>query len=153
MDSHAAGREAVGDLFAGRSLRRALRAAFDVGGVMVYGNVNSENDAFMMNVVPKANNAKDVTAITETLKNWAAVGTGGRIGFKFREHMSPELARLSAVRAGYLAAFAVLGWRYAFLECLQPLREQLAEPDKAMGQVSLSRISSRSRARMWSRRR
>ena len=43
--------------------------------------------------------------------------------------MSPELARLSVVRAGYLAAFAALGWRYAFLECLQPLREQLAKPD------------------------
>jgi len=115
-----------------RSLRRALRAAFDVGGVTVYGNVNSENDAFMMNVVQKANNTTDVTAITETLKNWSAAGTGGRIGFKFREHVSPELARLSAVCAGYLAAFAALGWRYAFLECLQPLREQLAEPGQAI---------------------
>lgn len=132
MDAHAAGRKAVDDLFAGRSLRRALRAEFDVGGVTVYGNVNSENGAFLMNVVPKANNPKDITAITETLKNRAAAGTGGSIGFKFREHVSPELARLSAVRAGYLAAFAALGWRYAFLECLQPLREQLAEPETAI---------------------
>ena len=129
MDAHAAGRQAAGNLFAGKPLKRALHAEFDVGGVTVRGNMNSANGAFLMDVVQEANKPKDITAITTTFGDWAAAGTGGAIGFKFRERMSPELARLSVVRAGYLAAFAALGWRYAFLECLQPLREQLAKPD------------------------
>jgi len=36
---------------------------------------------------------------------------------------------LSWVRAGYLAAFAVLGWRYILQPLLDPIRTQLARPD------------------------
>lgn len=53
--------------------------------------------------------------MTEMLTRWAEVGAGGSIGFRFRERLSPTAASLSWVRAGHLAAFAALGWRYVFL--------------------------------------
>ena len=132
MDADAVAREAVHDFMAGRSRGRALRAEYNIGEVTVQGNVTSENGAVIMNVVPKANNPKDVTAITETLTGWAGTGTGGSIGLRFRERLSPAAAGLSWVRAGYLAAFAALGWRYVFLECLNPLRAQLADPGQSI---------------------
>jgi hypothetical protein len=132
MDADAVAREAVHDFMAGRSLSRALRAEYKVGEVTVQGNVTSENGAVIMNVVPKANNLKDITAVTETLTSWADAGAGGSIGLRFREHLSPTAASLSWVRAGYLAAFAALGWRYVFLERLNPLRAQLAAPDQSI---------------------
>ena len=67
MDADAAAREAVHDFLSGRSLSRVLRAEYNIGEVTVQGNVTSENGAVIMNVVPKANNPKNVTAITETL--------------------------------------------------------------------------------------
>ena len=132
MDADAAAREAVHDFLSGRSLSRVLRAEYNIGEVTVQGNVTSENGAVIMNVVPKANNPKNVTAITETLMGWADAGAGGNIGFRFRERLSPTAASLSWVRAGYLAAFAALGWRYIFLECLNPLRAQLAAPEQGI---------------------
>jgi HNH endonuclease len=130
MDADASAREAVHDFIAGRSPGRALRAEYKIGEVTVQGTMTSENGAVIMNVVPKANNPKDVEAMTETLTTWAGAGAGGSIGFRFRERLSPTAASLSWVRAGYLTAFAALGWRYAFLECLNPLRAQLAAPEE-----------------------
>lgn len=132
MDADAAGREALHDLFAGRSLGRNLRAEYKIGEATVRGNVTSVNGAIMMSVVPKANNPRDVTEMTETLTKWADAGVGGSIGFRFLERLSPAAASLSWVRVGYLAAFAALGWRYAFLECLNPLRGQLAAPEETI---------------------
>jgi hypothetical protein len=129
IDAPAAAQEAAHDFLAGRSVRRELRAEYKVGDVTVRGSVNS---AMMMFVVPKANNPSDVTEMTRTLTKWADEGVGGRIGFRFRERLSPQAARLSWVRAGYLAAFAALGWRYALLECLNPLRAQLAAPEESI---------------------
>jgi hypothetical protein len=66
--------------------------------------------------------------LIRTLTQWADEGVGGQIGFRFLERVSPTAARLSWVRAAYLAAFAAFGWRYAFLACLNPLRAQFAAP-------------------------
>jgi len=41
---------------------------------------------------------------------------------------SPDHARISWVRAGYLAAFALFGWRYILRPTLQPIRDQLMNP-------------------------
>lgn len=111
---------------------RDLRAEFAVGEVAIRGNINNVNGAIMMSVVPKANNSKDITRMTQTLTQWADEGASGRIGFRFVGRMSPTAARLSSARAAYLAAFAALGWRYVFLACLNPLRAQLAAPAQSI---------------------
>lgn len=132
MDADAAGRETVHDFLAGRPSGRDLRAEFAVGEVAIRGNINNVNGAIMMSVVPKANNSKDITRMTQTLTQWADEGASGRIGFRFLGRMSPTAARHSSARAAYLAAFAALGWRYVFLASLNPLRVQLAAPAQSI---------------------
>jgi HNH endonuclease len=128
MDADAERREAMHNFFAGRSSGRDLRAEFAVGDVKIKGNIDSTSGAILLSVVPKANNPRDVAEMCRTLEAWAAEGVGGRIGFRFAERVSLTSARLSWVRAAYLAAFAAFGWRYVFLSCLNPLRAQLADP-------------------------
>jgi hypothetical protein len=128
FDAHAERREAIHNFLAARGSDRAMRAEFRVGDVITRGNVHHVGDAFLMVGVPEANNPKDVAETIRTLDALAAEGAGGRMGFRLTENVSLTRARLSWVRAAYLAAFAALGWRYAFLEHLNLLRAQLADP-------------------------
>jgi hypothetical protein len=128
FDVHAERREAVHDLLTGRGPGRPVRAEFAVGDTTIRGNLHRAGDSFLMVGVPEANNPKNVAEATQTLDRWAVEGSGGRLGFRLTETLLPVRAPLSWVRAGYLAAFAALGWRYAFLKHLNPLRAQLADP-------------------------
>ena len=51
------------------------------------------------------------------------------MGFELTRRVQVVRARLSWVRAAYLAAFAALGWRYICMPYLAPLRTQLADQD------------------------
>jgi hypothetical protein len=51
-----------------------------------------------------------------------------RISITPRATYSLDHARISWVRTGYLAAFALLGWRYILQPALQPVRDQLKNP-------------------------
>jgi hypothetical protein len=53
-----------------------------VGEVAIRGSISNVNGAIMMSVVPKANNSKDITRMTQTLTQWADEGAIGRIGFQ-----------------------------------------------------------------------
>jgi hypothetical protein len=130
FDAHAARREAQFDLFTGRGPGRAVRVDVAVGDTIIGGDIHRAGDSFIMvwAPTPKANSPMDVEEATRTMDGWAAAATGGRIRFRFSETLLPARAQLSWVRAGYLAAFAALGWRYAFLRLLNPLRAQLADP-------------------------
>jgi hypothetical protein len=129
LDADAARREALHDLLTARSSRRGLRAEFDVDGITTRGTVSRAGDAFMLSVVPKANNPSDVARSVAALEERIAQNSaGGRIGFQVTETFSIDRARLSWVRAAYLAAFGALGWRYAFQKHLNPLRDALKDP-------------------------
>jgi hypothetical protein len=128
FDAHAERREAIHNLLAGRGPDRAVRAEFKVGDVITRGNIHYVGNAFLMVGVPRANNPKDIAETTRALDALATKGAGGQIEFRLTEGVSVTRARLSWVRAAYLAAFAARGWRYAFLEHLNLLRAQLADP-------------------------
>ncbi len=128
MDADAEGREAVLDFFGGLPTGRGLRAEFAVGDLRIRGNISSTGDAMLLSVVPKANNPSEVAELRQALEVMAAEGISGRIGFRFIEHVSPTRARLSWVRAAYLAAFAAFGWRCVLMSYLNPVRAQLANP-------------------------
>jgi hypothetical protein len=128
IDAEAEGREAVHDFLAGLPTARDLHAEFDVGGARVRGNVSNTGAATFLSVVPQASNPKEVAEMRRILEALAAGGAGGSIGFRLVERVSVTSAKLSWVRAAYLAAFAALGWRYVFMACLGPVRDQLADP-------------------------
>jgi hypothetical protein len=130
LDAHAERREAMFDLLTGRAPGRPVRAEFAIDDTttVLRGNIHRAGDGFVMVGVPRANDPKVVEEAVRALERKAANGAGGRFGFRLTEKMLPVRAQLSWVRAAYLAAFAALGWRYAFLRYLEPLRAQLADP-------------------------
>jgi hypothetical protein len=129
LDGQAAHREAQHDFLANRAPDRALPAEFTVGDVTTRGDVRRVGDALLLSVVPDVNNPRDLEARTRTLDAWAAgEASDGRMGFRLTERVSVVKARLSWVRAAYLAAFAALGYRYASQSLLDPVRAQLADP-------------------------
>jgi hypothetical protein len=130
FDAHAAHREALFDFLAGRGPDRALRAEFTIGGTRTHGNIQHAGDAFLLRVAPQASDPREHEAMTRTLDAWAASGEvpTDRMGFRLTRRVYEARARVSWIRAAYLAGFAAWGWRYVFLPHLNPLRAQLADP-------------------------
>jgi hypothetical protein len=52
------------------------------------------------------------------------------ISFTVTSGYSETRARISWIRAAYLAAFAGLGWPYIFRDVVQPIQDQLIRPDR-----------------------
>jgi len=133
LDAHAQRREERYDLLAGRNPGRDLRAEVAVGDIVLRANLRDAGDAFVTTVVdkPAANDPKKIAEATALLEAWVLreVADDGRIGFRLAGNVSLIRARLSWVRAAYLAAFAAFGWRYAFQRSLARLRAQLVDPD------------------------
>jgi hypothetical protein len=79
--------------------------------------------------VPGINNPADVARMEEHMRELSASrSTDFRIAITPQVTYSPDLARVSWVRTGYLAAFALFGWRYILQPALQPIRDQLVNP-------------------------
>jgi hypothetical protein len=131
LDAHAERREAIQNFLTSPEPGRALSVEVAVGNNIIRGAIRRTDDAWVMQVAPKANHPRQVEEATRTLSAWAAAreaADGRQIGLRFSERLLTVRAQLSWVRAAYLAAFSALGWRYVFLRCLDPLREQLAAP-------------------------
>jgi hypothetical protein len=130
LDRPAADREALHDFLAGRGPDRALDAEFTVGDdITIHGDIRHADDALLLFVVPNNNHPKHLEELTRTLDTWAAGDVANARGrYRLTRRVSVMRARLSWVRAAYLAAFAALGWQYVFQPYLDPLRAQLADP-------------------------
>jgi hypothetical protein len=130
LDAHADRRTAAEDLRAGRGTGRTHRVEVAIDGTILRYTMIDVGEAVLLSVAPTANNPADIDDAERTLDDWAAAGVvDGRFGFRLTQKVSLHQARLSWVRAAYLAAFAAFGYRYAFLTQLAPLRAQLAEPE------------------------
>jgi hypothetical protein len=79
--------------------------------------------------VPRINNPAQLERMKEHMHELSEAGS---VDFRFAATPSlkyfPDRARVSWVRTAYLAAFALLGWRYVIRRTLSPIREQLANP-------------------------
>jgi hypothetical protein len=129
LDRPAADREALHDFLAGRAPDRALDLEFTVGDSTINGDIRHADDALLLSVVPKNNNPKHLEELTRTLDAWAAGEVANARGvYRLTKRVAVMRARLSWVRAAYLAAFAAFGWQYVFQPYLNPLRAQLADP-------------------------
>lgn len=129
LDAHAA-MQAVGDSFArGIDTGRWIRATSYADGIPLRGRARMTDAGLLfMGIAPQ--NAPAVRADFETAL--AAYGSGNpRQGPSVTVHTGFEeaRARLSLIRAAYLAAFAGLGWTYILQPALPPIRQQLRSPD------------------------
>jgi len=84
------------------------------GGILMFGN-------------PKQNHPDDTAKLTRGLGG--SSGGGNEMHFAIRETFHPRTAQLGFVRAGYLAAFAALGYTYCFRPALTAIRSVLNGDD------------------------
>ncbi len=105
-------------------------AAFTVGDLTtrVEMYLTGQTGMFLVGV-PKINNPADMDLLDKHMRTLA-----GTRSSDFRFTVSPQLryrhdrARVSWIRTAYLAAFALLGWKYILQPALQPIREHLLNP-------------------------
>ena len=109
-------------------------ARLTIGGVTLNCSLTVDPTDRTMSLAPseKHNDPQAVRKYREQLGEADKQGTWDRMPFSLGPARSyhPQLARLSDLRAGYLLAFAKLGYRYAFHPRLDPVREQLRNPDE-----------------------
>jgi hypothetical protein len=109
---------------------RTETATFAVDGFEARGEVLiAGQTGIIFTPVPGMNNPAELSRLEAHMRELSGTpGTDYRIGITPREAYSPDHARISWVRTGYLAAFALFGWRYILQPALQPVRDQLADP-------------------------
>jgi hypothetical protein len=131
VDTHASIAETMRSFGEG-TLGRPVRARLTIDSLTV--NVDLENEAKGLQItnLPNRNRPGTSSRIMEILKGYSE---SGHQGWSFQLSVpafncSDHRQRVSWLRAGYLAAFASLGYRFAFRSVLGPVREQIRYPDR-----------------------
>lgn len=129
LDAHAV-MQAVGDSFArGIDTGRWMKATSFVDGIPLRGRARMTDAGLVFTGVPRQNSpaagAEFQAAIAVHDSNSPEPGLSVTVHTGFED----TRARLSLIRAGYLAAFAGLGWSYILQDALHPIRQQLRAPD------------------------
>jgi hypothetical protein len=102
-----------------------------MGGQVLNVETSIEGDTVELKIVPELNAPDAGRRLREALDKQVREGTWDGSTFKLSmiHGFHSRLSRLSDLRAAYLAAFAKLGYRYAFSRQLSPVREQLMKPN------------------------
>ena len=130
FDSHAT-QKAVADAFVrGETVNRRVRATSYIDGIPLRGYAQSTEDGISLVGIPKQNNPRELAAFLEALGSLAdQENASSRFSFTIHTRYDEARARLSLIRAAYLAAFAGLGWSYILDPVMQPVRNQLNNPE------------------------
>lgn len=123
MDVHALRQSTLYDFITGRAPGSA-KVTVEHGGVPIRGTLDFGPDGMVMLGAPKANHPDNVRRAAER-----APAEGDTFTIRFEESFSDRLAKLSWVRAAYVAAFAWFGYHYILNHAFDPLREQILQPD------------------------
>lgn len=130
FDSHAATRAEAEDFVRGRITGRSLRMTSHVDGIPLRGTAQWTDNGIQLVGMPERNDPKVQAAHLEALDAYVESGNP-RPSHSFTVHtrFNEARARISWIRAAYLAAFAALGWNYIFRGVMDPYRKQLQQPD------------------------
>ncbi|WP_157881403.1 hypothetical protein [Streptomyces phaeochromogenes] len=130
FDSHAATRADSDAFMRGQVTGRELSATVYIDGIPLRGVAQRTESGVQIFGVPKKNDPKVEAAHFEALNAYADSGDD-QPNFSFTVHtrFDEVRARVSWIRAAYLAAFAALGWGYILREVMDPFRDQLKQPD------------------------
>lgn len=107
----------------------AARARCTWGGHTVNGEFKVGADDYSL-LISDRNHPERSAALRRQLEQWTASGTiPDAIDLSFwLPRADPEMERVAWIKAGYLAAFASLGYRYILDPALDPVRRQIANP-------------------------
>jgi hypothetical protein len=129
LDAHAA-MQSVGDSLArGIDTKRWLKATSYANGIPLRGKARIANGGLLFVGIPQQN-APTVAAVFEAAVDaYGSINPGPGLSVTVHTSFDDARARLSLIRAVYLAAFAGLGWTYILRSALSPVREQSLAPD------------------------
>jgi HNH endonuclease len=138
FDAEAHKQERLSQFLSGQS-GRPETVAFTVGASTARVEMHAMGPAGMLLiVVPQINNPADLELLEQHMHTLSGAGsTDFRFTVTPRLRYFPDRARVSWIRAAYLAAFALFGWRYILQPALQPVRDQFQHPQA----VTLPRLS------------
>lgn len=122
--------KAIADAFVRSGVTDKVRVTSYIDGVPLRGTAQSTENGISLVGVPKQNDPKVQATYMRALDSLAnEKGVSPRFSFTVHTRFDEARARLSLIRASYLAAFAGLGWSYILRAVMQPIRDQLNNPD------------------------
>jgi hypothetical protein len=134
-------RRAILDFFLG-TMPGPSRARLDLGGVMVNVDAQITDKAILIFGLPNNNSPEAQRAFQAELGRMASEGLDHEYRLELRSARGYEerLGLVAGLRAAYLVAFAVFGYRYVFRPELKVVRDQLADPNAQLIRVFSSTI-------------
>jgi hypothetical protein len=120
-------REQIHD-FAEGTLERPVRAALEIGGQALNVALTAMGNRVQAVVIPGGNNPAVEAAVTRQFDEAAAEGTWGNYQFtlRFLDGFRNRESLVGSLRAAYLVAFALFGYRYVLRPALRGIREMFA---------------------------
>lgn len=133
FDAHAVIRSQAEDFVRGRPTG-PLPVTFHAGGIPLRGTAQRTEDGGIQAFgVPRQNDPKVAAAHWQALDEYVDRKIQNPdVSFTLHTVYDEARARISWIRSAYLAAFAGLGWSYILRPVMQPIRDQLTEPESAI---------------------
>jgi hypothetical protein len=129
FDAHAA-QKAIADAFVRGTVTRKVSATSYIDGMPLRGTAQSTEKGISLFGVSKQNDPRVEAAFLRAMDSLAKdESVSPRFSFTIHTRFDESRARLSLIRAAYLAAFAGLGWSYILRPVMQPIRDQLKSPE------------------------
>jgi hypothetical protein len=113
--------------FPAGTMRKATRARLKVGTAELRVEVQAEGRSIALNRLPKANRPDSEAAMQREFERGNIQGSRPSLHITFARFRYRE-ALVGWLRAGYLVAFAALGYRYILRPDLDLVRRQIANP-------------------------
>ena len=130
FDAHAAQKATADAFLRGVVTSRKVPATSFIDGVPLRGTAESTENGISLVGIPQQNDPRVQADYIDALGSLADAGSAGsRFSFTIHTRFDEARARLSLIRAAYLAAFAALGWSYILRPVMQPIRDQLKSPE------------------------
>jgi HNH endonuclease len=131
--------ENIADVLAGRSSApQAVRIRLGPEGPDINAIVQSTPEGIILDGQPKRNSPLKHAAFFAEMERLAqSRSLDWSLNMEFhRDHFSLHKMRVAWLKAGYLIAFAVFGYKFAFCRALAIVREQIADPAKRLIMLS-----------------
>lgn len=130
FDSHAHKQERLERFLSGRSGGKPERASVTIGDVTTNVDMHVAGQSGLLFIeIPKINNPASTELMEQRMRELSKTPDAEfTITATPRLRYHPDHARVSWIRTGYLAAFALLGWNYILRPALRPIRDQLMNP-------------------------
>lgn len=134
-DSHARNMEDILE-FASGAATRVIPVEVSLADFTFRARLTADEDHVHIASVPEANHPETNTRLTEVFEKGVAIKEHT---LTFRRKFHYQIALVSWLRAGYLAVFAALGYRYIGQRALQIVRDQILKPgDDVIARYSMT---------------